>query len=402
YLGDITKPLTLNRYNYCVGSPLNYVDPSGNMVILDWFGDLLDSLPGNNSNNSKGDNGNNNRSKNKKPPITDDLTSIKELLGKPLPPELTQTPIPETKVEDDIQTAEENNMIEYVSGDDIYNEYYYFRNTKVSHEYITKKMLEDVGWNGPIEEQDIHLYNAVLQSFGITSGRSLRMFFATLIAEGNGAILENRNDYTNESYTKNTRGAGYMQVTHDYTHDSFLKFVADNYYSEDEALNSYYANLANTVTYKNHEWIFWKTQSDNDTATVIGENWAMTSAAWYWTGPRLWRYYFDEGTGEEWVNDTNSKNLDLYAQGNNGHNSQYEESEGLFLIAQYFVNGWQKTAADNKPVDDDYAHVAETGVFQVLANGNVIMNGTEYRPPKGLQARLDAYRLICEKWGTNW
>ncbi len=29
YLGSITEPLTLNRYNYCVGSPLNYVDPSG-------------------------------------------------------------------------------------------------------------------------------------------------------------------------------------------------------------------------------------------------------------------------------------------------------------------------------------------------------------------------------------
>ena len=31
YLGDITSPLTLNRYNYCVSSPLNYVDPSGYM-----------------------------------------------------------------------------------------------------------------------------------------------------------------------------------------------------------------------------------------------------------------------------------------------------------------------------------------------------------------------------------
>ena len=29
YLGDITDPLTLNRYNYVKGSPLNYMDPSG-------------------------------------------------------------------------------------------------------------------------------------------------------------------------------------------------------------------------------------------------------------------------------------------------------------------------------------------------------------------------------------
>ena len=32
YLGNIIEPLTLNRYNYCVSSPLNYVDPSGNSV----------------------------------------------------------------------------------------------------------------------------------------------------------------------------------------------------------------------------------------------------------------------------------------------------------------------------------------------------------------------------------
>ena len=32
YLGDITDPLTLNRYNYVKSSPLNYTDPSGNVV----------------------------------------------------------------------------------------------------------------------------------------------------------------------------------------------------------------------------------------------------------------------------------------------------------------------------------------------------------------------------------
>uniref|UniRef100_UPI0025A58F3E RHS repeat-associated core domain-containing protein n=1 Tax=Enterocloster clostridioformis TaxID=1531 RepID=UPI0025A58F3E len=36
YLGDITDPLTLNRYNYVKGSPLNYMDPSGH-VGLDIF-----------------------------------------------------------------------------------------------------------------------------------------------------------------------------------------------------------------------------------------------------------------------------------------------------------------------------------------------------------------------------
>ena len=31
YLGDISDPLTLNRYNYVKGSPLNYIDPSGHI-----------------------------------------------------------------------------------------------------------------------------------------------------------------------------------------------------------------------------------------------------------------------------------------------------------------------------------------------------------------------------------
>ncbi|MCM1058094.1 MAG: DNRLRE domain-containing protein, partial [Firmicutes bacterium] len=33
YLGDLREPLTLNRYNYCVGNPENYADPSGNNHI---------------------------------------------------------------------------------------------------------------------------------------------------------------------------------------------------------------------------------------------------------------------------------------------------------------------------------------------------------------------------------
>ena len=34
YLGDIRNPLTLNRYSYCIGNPLFYVDPSGHHIDL--------------------------------------------------------------------------------------------------------------------------------------------------------------------------------------------------------------------------------------------------------------------------------------------------------------------------------------------------------------------------------
>ena len=38
YLGNITDPLTLNRYNYVKSSPLNYIDPSGYSAgeVLEW------------------------------------------------------------------------------------------------------------------------------------------------------------------------------------------------------------------------------------------------------------------------------------------------------------------------------------------------------------------------------
>lgn len=39
YLGRITEPLTLNRYNYCLGNPQNYVDPSGNIPLINEFVD---------------------------------------------------------------------------------------------------------------------------------------------------------------------------------------------------------------------------------------------------------------------------------------------------------------------------------------------------------------------------
>ena len=40
YLGDILKPLTLNRYNYCAGNPVNYKDPSGNVILAVEFAKL--------------------------------------------------------------------------------------------------------------------------------------------------------------------------------------------------------------------------------------------------------------------------------------------------------------------------------------------------------------------------
>ena len=50
YLGNIREPLTLNRYNYCISSYLNYEDPSGNFLLspvipskLPSYGEFIDA-----------------------------------------------------------------------------------------------------------------------------------------------------------------------------------------------------------------------------------------------------------------------------------------------------------------------------------------------------------------------
>ena len=48
YLGDITDPLTLNRYNYVKSSPLNYIDPSGNQAISSYAANYQANDSGNN------------------------------------------------------------------------------------------------------------------------------------------------------------------------------------------------------------------------------------------------------------------------------------------------------------------------------------------------------------------
>ena len=60
YLGNINEPLTLNRYNYCISSYLNYVDPSGNAPILPVLGPILPPIfvpSGNSDTDMDGDTG---------------------------------------------------------------------------------------------------------------------------------------------------------------------------------------------------------------------------------------------------------------------------------------------------------------------------------------------------------
>lgn len=302
--------------------------------------------------------------------------------------------------------AEANSEVQYVDGEDVMytNEYDYFINRGSGYEYVTEKMLKDIGWEGPMSQKDLDVMNAILESFGITSGPSIRMFFATMQAEGNGAVLEGGDAkyFLEHGYTENTRGAGYIQITGDDLHDNFLKYVVDNYSS---GLYEKYVNLANTAVDVDGVWTWTSDTTDNDTATEIAENWAMTSAAWYWTGPTLYTYK----EKEQRYTPENKKDLNLYAQGDNGMGTEYSETLGLFIITQYYVNGWTEPINGGlSERNSDYASVAEGGEYELIYNTDktainyVLINGRKYPAPDRLLERKDYYEMIEGAWGKNW
>ena len=184
-------------------------------------------------------------------------------------------------------------------------------------------------------------------------------------------------------------------------HDNFLKYLVDTYYAGDSELYDKYVQLSNTAVDGTEGWTWQLTGANNDTASEIANNWAMTSAAWYWTGPVLQGYNEDKGAFAP----ERKKDLNLYSQGDNGSGTNYPESEGLFIIVQYYVNGWTKPKnSDGATRNADYAQVASGGEYDLIydENGTIIthvkINGQLYPAPDRLFERLNAYRDITQKW----
>ena len=225
---------------------------------------------------------------------------------------------------------------------------------------FTLEQLKGCGWESATEE-DLKILNDLMLKYGIISRDSAYMMLATMLAEsgctdkveGGEALLakmkEMGEDKAWEVYRVNVsgngnvigqynwweRGAGYMQITGEDLQEQFLKYIDDPF-------------------------------DGKDTATYIGNNYPIESAVWYWTE----------------VNMTSEGNLNAYVE-------RYEASEEIFLIAQYFVNGY--------PTGHDATlGKIRDGEAYTINEGKLYSNGDHFSAPNSWGERYPRWQRVEE------
>ena len=208
---------------------------------------------------------------------------------------------------------------------------------------VTAAQLKKFGWRDT-SDAFVKQLNDALVRYGITDKESICLFMATIAAEsdfGRVTLEEGSDAYFNENgYDRYTRGAGYGQITHKAEHLAFLKsdLIKDSF-------------------------------SGKDTAAYIGNKYPILSATWEWSkAPK-------SGEG----------NLNTYVTKNGG-------SLGIFLITQYYINGFVKKEGFN----DDLVSIRNGGSFSISKDkegksSSLSVNGHTYRLPNGWDKREDAY-----------
>jgi hypothetical protein len=168
-----------------------------------------------------------------------------------------------------------------------------------SHEAIdrvTIEMMGDFGWSVTAEE--VIKINKMLNLYGITDIRSIRLFMATCGHEsGKGSLALERlraDGTTMGNYEPKERGAGYIQLTGRDRHIRFLESVGDNF-------------------------------RDENTAVYIAENYPWEAAGWYWG-----RYPGNLGAA---LRSFEGMTLNEFV-------IERGESLSIFLLTQYAVQGW--------------------------------------------------------------
>lgn len=212
---------------------------------------------------------------------------------------------------------------------------------------ITPADLKEFGWHTATQDEADRLM-AAFAKFGITSRESMIQFIAIAAAEsGYGQqYLEIGNDayWEAHGYDRNTRGAGYIQVTHDYNHQAFLDFIGDDY-------------------------------SGSDTASYIAENYALEVSVWFWSKLNLYSY---EGGVNEFVETKIDEGGDPLV---------------IFLKTAYYVGG-MPGGNFNSDINDAIAGKASYNITDT----HLIINGNQYPLPSRWADRLEAYEKAQEIW----
>ena len=110
---------------------------------------------------------------------------------------------------------------------------------------ITVNMLKNIGWKGGnVTIHDAAEFNSALWYYGIQSKDSIQMFLATVMVESGygNSVVEGKLNMTDDewiryknnleknlsypiTYTKDERGAGYIQITGEENQNNYLQYI---------------------------------------------------------------------------------------------------------------------------------------------------------------------------------
>ena len=343
YLGSQTEPLTLNRYNYCVSSYLNYTDPSGHWVYENEMNDLYIQYS--------------------KMPLKEKYQKkISLYIAEKFLSALHELQLPQASIDYVLAYNYEQNM-SYVQRI-MATAYKQNKNFACEIFHVTIEQLEEFGWrafNGKKEDYIVK-FNRTLNEYGITNKASITMFMATMAHESNFGIdniegmrngketlsADNWSSYIKRVSSGSTmkfdeRGAGYIQLSWKDTQDTFLKEIG-----------AYDNMLSDEV----------------DRVHYIAANYSLEASAWFW--------------GTTNVKKTGVGSLNDYA-------STYGNTEGIFLITQYFVNGFTANS-------DDLEIIRNGGEYEIK-EGRLIVGNHSNPLPKNWEDRSEKYKKAYDVFG---
>lgn len=198
--------------------------------------------------------------------------------------------------------------------------------------YVNEETLKKINSRWNIEELKKKCGTSVMDDLkksmyaaGITDEKSVLMFLCTLgVESGYGTTTTEKYTDTyllDKSYTKNTRGAGLIQVTGD-TQKKFLENLRKGLSENDPKkveINQYINAFGRDGK---------KTTCSKDATTFIANNYSVESATWFWAkNNSKCTYYYSKSKYEHISINKYVKTFANY------------DSDNVFLVSQYYTNG---------------------------------------------------------------
>lgn len=250
------------------------------------------------------------------------------------------------------------------------------------NKYVSKEVLEGIGWKN-VEQNFVNELRSAMLEGGIVEENSVKWFVATISHESKEGrkVLEDITDFTESSYTENAKGAGYMQIT-GASQMEFLEYIKDKNGEltpdEEKYLEGFYMNA-------DGKW-------DNEVATAgmtvaeyIAENYPIESAVYYWIGDKN-HLSVDGHVGS--INEF----IERYADPRDlsFDNDSENLNDRIFLITQYAVNGGGHGRKN-------FESMMDTNNAFLIKDDNIIFNEISKNFPVNWQARCD----VLEKLEKN-